>query len=44
LQKETIQDIEKQAKEAMQQTATTVKTANVLGEEMLVQISKPYEQ
>lgn len=28
----------------MQQTATNVKTTNVLGEEMIIQISKPYEQ
>ncbi|CAD8150018.1 unnamed protein product [Paramecium pentaurelia] len=43
LQKETIQDIEKQAKEAAQQTATTVKTSNVFGEELAVQVTKPYE-
>lgn len=36
LQKETIADIEKQAKEAAQTQQTTVKTVNVLGEEMIV--------
>jgi pre-mRNA-processing factor 8 len=44
LQKETIADIEKQAKEAAQTQQTTVKTVNVLGEEMVVQVTKPYEQ
>lgn len=43
LQKETIQDIEKQAKEAAQQTATTVRTTNVFGEELVTQVTKPYE-
>lgn len=44
LQKETIADIEKQAKEAAQTQVTTVKSVNVLGEDLVVQVTKPYEQ
>lgn len=41
---EQIKEIEKQHKEAQHQTETTVKTTNVLGEEITVTVQKPYEQ
>lgn len=40
---EQIKEIEKQHKEAQHQTETTVKTTNVLGEEITVTVQKPYE-
>ncbi|EGR30484.1 pre-mRNA processing factor 8, putative [Ichthyophthirius multifiliis] len=41
---EQIKDVEKQHKEAAHQTEVTVKTTNVLGEEITVTVQKPYEQ
>ncbi|KAL4464690.1 hypothetical protein ABPG74_011251 [Tetrahymena malaccensis] len=41
---EQIKEVEKQYKEAQHQQETTVKTTNVLGEEITVTVQKPYEQ
>jgi hypothetical protein len=44
MQRQQIAEIEKQTKDQTQLTATTTKTTNVHGDEMIVTTTSPYEQ
>ena len=43
-QRQQMAEIEKQAQNASQMTATTTKTTNVHGDELIVTTTSPYEQ